>query len=622
MNKRLCHMSLLALAVSNLVACDGAAPPAAPRSTTAAPSERLGHLVERYWDERATTGPWNSWGGDEARYGEAPSDTLAPQALADSLALERRYLADLSAVARAPLDAEGKLTYDIFRRERELTIEGFTFPAELLPINAYDSVPQRFALMAAAAERRALVSEHDFEVWQSRVRFFEQWTGQAIQNLREGMRRGYTLPQAVVARTLPVLAALGEDAPGSLFQQALQPVPAAGDDAEHARLRLAIDNVVKSRILPCYSRLHDFLQQDYMPHARLSVGMSALPLGRSWYAFLAKRATDGAQTPAELHALGVLEVDRLHARLQALPAESGFAGNTQEFVDSLRSDPRYSYKGADDLLNAYQELETRVAAAMPALFAAAPDADFEIRSIESFRTTTSPALSYRRSLGAGRDPAVLYVNTADLEARPAVGIAPLYLREAVPGHHYQLSLQQEHVDLPRFRRFGGAPAFIDGWGLYAASLGDELGLYQLPDAKSGALLAELDCAAGVVIDTGLHAQNWSRAQALAYLHAHVPLDDLSADNQVDRDLALPGEALSCLAGYLKLQSLRTRAQHSLGARFDVRAFHTAVLRNGALPLDLLESDIDRWIEAAAAVDPAPTNVPPAAAAVEPGAKLE
>jgi uncharacterized protein (DUF885 family) len=237
-------------------------------------------------------------------------------------------------------------------------------------------------------------------------------------------------------------------------------------------------------------------------------------------------------------------------------------------------------------------------------------------------------------MASGRHPAVLYVNTADLGARPAVGIAPLYLREAVPGHHYQLALQQERADLPRFRRFGGAPAFIEGWGLYAASLGEELGLYPQQDAKVGALLAELGCAAGTVIDTGLHAQNWSRARALEYRHAHVPLDDVSADNLVDRDLALPGEALSCLAGYLKLHSLRMRAQQTLGARFDAQAFHAEVLSNGALPLDLLDVEIHRWIERVAAEDPAPIAPPvpatappvpttaPPADAVEPGAKLE
>jgi uncharacterized protein (DUF885 family) len=210
----------------------------------------------------------------------------------------------------------------------------------------------------------------------------------------------------------------------------------------------------------------------------------------------------------------------------------------------------------------------------------------------------------------------LYVNTGGFPTRPAFALLPLYLREAVPGHHFQLALQEERADLPRFRRFGGAPAFIAGWGLYAASLGEELGLYREPAARFGALLAELTCAAGVVIDTGLHAQNWSRAQALDYLRQKVPLDEMAAANLVDRDLALPGEALSCLAGFSKLESLRMRAQQALGARFDEQAFHAELLRNGALPLDLLEAEVQRWVEVTAAE---PVAAPPA---VEPAPKLE
>jgi uncharacterized protein (DUF885 family) len=610
-------MSLSAPCLWALCACGvPEPPPAAPPPTTAAPHEALGHLVERYWEESAAARPWYSWGGAEARYGEAPADTVSPQGLADSLALERRYLDDLKGVARAPLDADAKLTFDIFRRERELTIEGFTFPAELLPVNAYDSMPQRFALMAAAAETHALASERDFEVWQSRVRAYDRWTDQAIQNLREGMRRGYTLPLPVVSRSLPVLANLGEDAPTSLFYEALRPAAGDADDADRARLTLAITQVVKDRILPCYRRLHDFMQRDYLPRARSTVGMSALPLGQAWYAYLAKRATDGTQTPAELHAQGVAAVDRMHSRLQAVLAETAFPGDARGFEDSLRNDPRYSYKSADDLLNAYEELKTPVADAVTSLFPAAPHAEVQVRSVESFRMATAPALSYRRAMASGRYPAVLYVDTGGFPTRPAFALLPLYLREAVPGHHFQLALQEERADLPRFRRFGGAPAFIAGWGLYAASLGEELGLYREPAARFGALLAELTCAAGVVIDTGLHAQNWSRAQALDYLRQKVPLDEMAAANLVDRDLALPGEALSCLAGFSKLESLRLRAQQALGARFDEQAFHAELLRNGALPLDLLDAEVQRWVEVTAAE---PAAAPPA---VEPAPKLE
>jgi uncharacterized protein (DUF885 family) len=605
MTKRFYHMTWMVLAAATLAACgETASPPPPPvmgQPAASAPRERLNHLVERYWDENAAADPWYSWGAAEMRYAEPPGDTLAPQALADSLALERRYLDAVNGVLREPLNADDKLTYDVFRRERELTIESFTFPSELLPVNAYDGIPQRFAVMAAAAEHSALAGDRDFAVWQSRAQAYERWTQQAIFNLREGMRRGYTLPLAVVSRTLPMLASLGEDTPASVFYVAQRAVPRTGDDAERTRLSAAINGVVREKVLPSYRELHDFLQREYLPRARNSLALSALPLGQAWYAYLARRATDGTQTPAELHAQGAAEVERLHARLQALLTESGVTGG----------EPGIAPPSADDLLAAVQGLKTQVSTAVPALFAVAPRADFEIRSIEPFRMATSPRLSYRPALASGRSAAVLYVNSADLKSGPLVPPTPQYLREAVPGHHYQLALQQERADLPRFRRFGGAPAFIAGWGLYAATLGEELGVYDAA-GRYGALLAQLQCAAGVVVDTGIHAQNWSRAQALDYLRAHVPLDELSAANLVDRAVALPAEALSCLAGITKLKNLRAHAEQTLGTHFDEQAFHTALLHDGALPLDLLDAAMARWLEAAvaAAAQPAPPEPGP------------
>jgi uncharacterized protein (DUF885 family) len=593
---RFYHFALLGIGAWCLTACGKHVPPPALQTVPVeAPQQLLTRIVEGYWDETAARSPWYSWGGAEMRYGEAPADILSPQAQADSLAIERRYLAEVLLVPRAPLSSESKLTYDIFWRERKLAIESFTYPSELLPVNAYEGVPQRFALMASAAERYALSSPKDFDNWQLRADYFGRWTDQAIANMREGMRRGYTLPRVVVQKTLPLLAALGEDSPANVFYQALD---SGTDDAERARLRLVLSAAVRDKILPAYRRLHDFLQNDYLPRSRDSVGLWALPLGDAWYAYLSRRATNSVATPAQLHAVGLTEVDHLRGRLESLLAEAGFAGNGPGFVDSLRHDPRYSFRSAEELLGAYQALKTQVAAAAPNLFPT-PRADVDIRAVEVFRQATSPASFYQRALAYGKNPAVFYVNTADLDAHPAIAVTAQYLREAVPGHHYQIALQQERSDLPRFRRFGGAPGFIAGWGLYAASLGEELGLYHDPQAKFGALLAQLECAADVVIDTGIHSQKWTRQQAIDYVHAQVPMDD-SAAERVDRDIALPGEALAC-SGFLKIQALRSRSQQTLGARFDLAAFHAAILNNGAVPLDLLDATINQWMQASMAV---------------------
>ena len=595
---RFYHKALVCVTAVLLAGCDRGTPaPASRAANPELPRLRLNHIVERYWDESASLSPWHSWGPIGTRYGAAPIDAISPQTLADSLAIEQRYLADLQDVPRAALDAQSQVTYDSFRRERKLAIQGYTFPAELMPVNPYDSMPQRFASMASAAEGQALTSDREFDDWQIRARSYARWTDQAIANMREGMRRGYTLPHVLIERMLPMLAALGDDSPANVFYAGL---PTGSTAAERARLSLALTTVVKESVLPAYRALHDFLQQEYLPRSRADLGTANLPLGDSWYRYLVERATGGTLQPTELHALGIAEVERLRGRIQTLLAATAYAGNAQGFIDGMRHDAHYSYSSADALLAAYRDMLLRVTTALPALFPTLPKTALEFRLTEGFRQATSPPLSYRPALPYGKDPAVLYAVAAGLDAQPAIDVPARFLREGLPGRHYLLALQQERADLPRFRRFGGPPAFIEGWALYAVTLGDELGMYGDPQAKFGALLAQLDCAAGMVVDTGLHAQKWTRQQALDYLHAQVPIDAEAAANVVDRDLALPGDALSCTVGLLKLQSVRARIQETLGERFDLRAFHGALLRIGPVPLDLVEGALKPWVQSSLA----------------------
>jgi uncharacterized protein (DUF885 family) len=354
--------------------------------------------------------------------------------------------------------------------------------------------------------------------------------------------------------------------------------------------------VINENITPSYRALREFLQHEYLPRARSSVGLSALPLGGAWYAYLVKRTTGTELSAAQLHALGVAEIERLRQRVQSLLADTTFAGDAQSFALHMQRDPGHSYSAAADLTNAYQDLKNQVAAAAPALFSAFPRADFGIRSVESYRESVMPSLSYKPRAPNGLVAAVLYVNTARLESRPAFGVAAQFLREAVPGHHYQLEIQHERSDLPRFRRFDAVPAFVEGWGLYSATLGEELGIYHDVEARYASLLAQTMCAAGLVIDTGLHAQGWTRQQAVDYLRTQAPIDDAAAGNVVDRAIAFPAEALACTVGFLKIQALRALAQQTLGARFDLRAFHAEVLRDGAMPLDMLEAKLKLWMD--------------------------
>jgi uncharacterized protein (DUF885 family) len=556
---RFSHQISIAAVVLQLAACGRAPPPAAPNP--AAPREELSRVVDRYW---AITHA-------EAYLGEG----ISPQFLADSLDVERRFLAELLTIPRASLDAAAGLTYDIFKRRRELKIEGYVYPAELLPVNPFDSMPLRFAIMGSGSGQQAFVTPTDFANWLARIDEYQAWTRQAIDNMRDGMRRGYTLPRVLVQRTLPILASLSEDNPANPFYRPLRANP--GLDP---RLSAAI----KEKVLPSYRALHDFLQAEYLPWARDSLAVSTLPLGESWYAYLVQAQAGVAANPVEIHRQGLAEAERIHARIQSLLAEAPNAGSAPKFPQP------------EALMDALNDFQPKAVADAATLFAAAPAAELEIRA-DSGVGQPRPLLSYLPGAAELAGPAVLYVDTGAYAKYSPGAVQSLFLQEGVPGRHYQTSLQRALTDMPKFRRFGGEAAFVEGWSLYAASLGEELGVYRDAEAKFEGLLQQLRCAAGMVIDTGVHARGWTLPQALEYLHAQLPMDDASAQVVVERVIALPGRALACGVGAMKIQALRARSQQELGPRFDIRAFHAEILKDGAMPLDLLELKINRWIAA-------------------------
>ena len=583
---------LVAFAASALVACSqSSVPPPVARPSAVPPAAELTRLVDQYWDESQRLNPHSR--SAVVRFEPAAGYDISPQFLADSLDLERRYREALAVLPRDALDAESQLTYDIFKRERDVAIESYTYPSELTPVNPFRSVPLEFARAGAGVGAYAILSSKDYESWRARAADYVRWTAQAIANMREGERRGYVLPRVLVARLLPLLATLGADAPANVFYRPLGAIPATLRTEERQRISEGITAAVKEEILPAYRRLHDFMRDEYLPRARQSIALSALPLGPAWYAHLVRRETASRLTPADIHAIGSAETERLRVRLQSLVAEAGFAGNAQAYFAAAQSEPRVVYKTPEELLDYYAQLKVSTAAALAAEFAESPQGDFLIAPVEPFHLGGTPALFYERGANRGAAP-VLYVDTAHqpLTPRPAD-----FLREALPGLNWQLTIQQERSGLPKFRRFGGDPGFVEGWGRYAESLGEELGLYTDTEAKFASLRDELACAAGLVVDTGVHALGWSREQALDYLRAQVPTSEEAANETLDRMIALPAEALDCGMGERAFRGLRAHAQQVLGAHFDLRDFHAELIDDGAMPLDILESAANLWLNA-------------------------
>jgi uncharacterized protein (DUF885 family) len=560
---RISHAVLAGLALLALAGCSRAPAPAQPRAANPpAPSEQLSRIVERYWSERIVT-----------------DDAIAPQMLADSLTVERRYLAEVLGVARDALDANSRLTYDIFRRQRELVIEGFTFPAELLPINPFRGMPLDLAAAAADAGQYPLTTAAEFDAWLRRIDAYVGWTHQAIVNMREGVRRGYTSPQALIERMLPILERLGADGADNVFYTPLHSMPAAIKDPQRSQLTKIISAAIAGKLLPANRALHDFLRNEYLPRARADLALSELPLGREWYAYRIKRATSLGLGADEIHRIGIAEVERLGARAPPLRDVGG----------ALASGSAAPLAAAE-LLKAYQELAVRVRAAIPESYAETPSGDFATRATIWIGEPATP-LFYQPPGPAVYPPAGLYVNTVTTRA---VSISS-FLSQAIPGRYYQIAIQQERVELPRFRRFGAEAAFTEGWGLYSALQGEQMGLYPDEAEKLDAAAGEMRCAVALVVDTGLHAKGWTRTRALDYLHAHLAVDDADAQSLIDWYVANPANALACKMGEMRFQGLRARAQQQLAGRFDIRGFHSEILKDGAMPLDMLEFKMNVWM---------------------------
>jgi uncharacterized protein (DUF885 family) len=459
-------------------------------------------------------------------------------------------------------------------------------------------VPNSFAQLGSGNGLHPFKTVKDYEDFLKRVNGFVAWTDQAIINMREGIAKGYTLPKVLVERTLPQLAAqLVEKPEDSLYWGPIGNLPASFTEGERQQLTAAYRAAITTQIIPSYRRLHDFLRDEYLPKARTSVGLDALPDGKAWYEYNVRNISTTDYTPAQIHEIGLREVERIHGEMRKVMQQVGFEGSLDDFFRFLNTDQQFVHPSREALVAGYVDIKNRVDPQLPKLFEILPKADYEVRAVEPFREKSAAGGQYQAASEDGSRPGIFYANAYDLKARPKWAMEALSLHEGNPGHHFQISIQREQKDLPRFRRFGGYTAYSEGWGLYAESLGPDLGVYKDPYQYFGRLEGELFRAIRLVVDTGLHSKGWTREQVLEYIDVNSATSDARRIAETERYIAIPGQAVAYKIGQLKLSELRERAERELGERFDVRKFHTAVLADGALPLDVLEAKIDRWIAA-------------------------
>ena len=548
-------------------------------------------LLDEAWEWHLAENPMEASRAGDRRYNEEWSD--------DSLAaierrhLERRdFLRRVYAIDRAALPEADKLNYELFRRDLQRRVDEHQFKGYLMPFSQRGGVQN----LDSQASYLRFETVGDYEDWLARMDKIDTVVDQTIEVANRGIEQGLVLPRVLMERIPDQIAVQlvdkGEDSP---FYRTFETMPDAIGQKDQQRLRTAALKTIEDTVVPAYRKLARYFDKTYLPATRDTVGLSNLPNGSAWYEFLARRYTTTLMTPDEIHRTGLEEVKRIRGEMQAIIDELGFEGDFSDFLTFLRTDPRFYYDNPDDLYEAYLATSKRIDPELVKLFGTLPRMPYGVKPIPDAIAPDTTTAYYSRPAADGSRAGIYWVNLYKPEVRPKYEIEVLSVHEAMPGHHLQLAIQQELGNMPNFRRYSGFTAFVEGWGLYSESLGYDLGLYEDPYSRFGALTYDMWRAVRLVVDTGIHYKGWTRQQAIDFFKDNAAKTEHDIVNEIDRYIVMPGQALAYKIGQLKILSLRAHAEATLGEDFDVRAFHDELLGAGALPLDILQQRMDAWL---------------------------
>lgn len=527
------------------------------------------------------------------------------------IARRKKHLADslatLKAIHREDLSASEQLNFDLYLELLETAREGLQygddpFPfRDVVPRNLWMPLNQMGGLQQEAADTLAMQPHHslaDYEIILSRLAALPAAVEQQLALLQDGLKRGYTPPKITLRDVPKQIADLTPaDALASPLLQAFTEFPLSLPEAERARLTEKAKSIYAASITPAFRKLDDYIANTYLPACRENIAATALPNGAASYAFHVRWQTTTNLTPQQIHEIGLSEVKRIRVEMDKVIASTKFQGSFHDFTEFLRTDARFYYDKPDDLVNGYRIIAKRIDPGLAHLFGKLPRLPYGVCPIPDFKAPSQTTAYYQPGSPQAGRPGCYFVNTYNLHARPKYEMEALSLHEAVPGHHLQISLAQEMEDMPEFRKHVGYSAFVEGWALYSESLGEDLGLYNDPYSKFGQLSYEMWRAVRLVVDTGMHSMNWTREQAIQFFKDNTGKTDQDITVEVDRYIVWPGQALAYKLGQLKIRELRAAAERRLAATFNIRAFHDAVLEQGAVPLSLLEPHIKTWAEA-------------------------
>jgi uncharacterized protein (DUF885 family) len=577
--------------------------PAVAATETATKVDAAAELKKLFADsdeDSLRRNPVNALFRGDMRYADRLGDSITDAYYEGERRAAVNELARLAKINRAALNATDKIAYDVFKSNTELTLRGYS--PELLSLSKVRPIDHffgfqvfypEFASGQGAAPFNTLA---DYENNLKRHRDYILFMDRAIGRFREGMKAGVVHPKLIVNNMIGQFETqIGQGVEGSTFYAPVNKFPEGISAADQARLKTEYTAIIRDGLLPIHSRMRDFLKNEYLPVAREGVGLVHMKGGKAFYDYQILSNTTLPLTADYIHTLGLSEVARIRREMDAIRVKTGFKGTLAEFFVFLRNDPRFKLPTKEALRDGYYAIGKRVDRRIGEQFSTLPKSPLEIRPVPEYSERTAAGGSYQQGTPDGSRPGIFYFNSYDLPSRTTPGMGTLYLHEAVPGHHFQISLAQENTDLPAFMRFGGNTAFVEGWALYAETLYEELSLEGDPYNRFGGLDDEMLRAMRLVVDSGLHAKGWTRDRAIKYMLDNSSMGETDARVEVERYIAIPGQALAYKIGQLTILRLKAKAKTALGAKFDPRKFHEQVLMTGALPMGVLEAKINAWI---------------------------
>lgn len=567
-------------------------------------------LFAEFYEFNLRINPIESTKLGETKYNDFVANYISDDHQEDLKTNYAAFLVEIEKYNKTDMTSAQWLSLQVMKWDCSIKLEGlnnelvimtspiYNLPSmELTPIIQIQSLHLYFSQLAGGTSVQPFKTVEDYENWLSRMDDYLEFLDTAMANMREGMERNVVLPTSLIVKVLPQIASFITDNPEDhLFYQPIKLIPANINEESKRYLEQAYKTVISEKVIPKYRILYQFLEEEYLPLGRESSGIGALPAGEETYNYLIRLHTTTRMTADEIHQLGLSEVARIRMEMENIKQEVGFEGDLNQFFDHIRSSPeQLAFTDPQEVIDNFNAIKGRILANVEQVFELQPKADFEVRRTEAFREASASAEYVPGSKDATR-PGTFYVPIPDVEAYNKFADEALFLHEAIPGHHFQLSLQQENQDLPKFLHPESLGVFVEGWALYAESLGQELGVYTDPIQYFGMLSMEMHRAIRLVVDTGIHSKGWTREEAIQYSLENEAESEASITSEIERYMATPGQALSYKIGQLKIRQLRNKAEEALGEKFDVREYHNQVLNSGSLPLVLLEEKINSWIE--------------------------